>query len=78
MLAFMKQQAPAHRYLLARRIAANFTTLCEQECFVPATRASFSRLAQRWTDQADRFSPDPQTAQRHRPGRLAGFLPCRW
>jgi hypothetical protein len=48
MTAFMHTGAPAHRYLLASRIARNFDTLRGQECFAPRTRASFAKLASRW------------------------------
>ena len=58
MTAYMQQQAPAHRYLLARRIARNFTTLREQECFGADTREVFARLAQRWEMKAERLSPN--------------------
>jgi len=57
MTAFMHQPAPAHRYLLARRIANNLDTLRQQECFDAATRASFSKLATRWQRKADLLSP---------------------
>jgi len=57
MTAFMHQPAPAHRYLLARRIANNLATLREQECFDAPTRASFSKLAARWQRKADLLSP---------------------
>jgi len=53
MTAFMHQRAPAHRCLLARRIASNLQTLSSQDCFDPASRASFTRLAQRWKTRAD-------------------------
>lgn len=55
MTAFMQTRAPAHRQLLARRIARNFDTLRSQECFSPRTRASFARLACRWQRRADRL-----------------------
>jgi hypothetical protein len=55
MTAFMQNTAPAHRLLLARRIARNFATLREQECFSAECRASFSRLALRWQDRAERL-----------------------
>ncbi len=58
MTAFMQTAAPAHRYLLARRIGRNFLTLREQECFDAPTRASFSRLASRWQGKADRLAPE--------------------
>lgn len=57
MTAFMHQPAPAHRLLLARRIARNFATLREQSCFDEDTRATFARLAQRWQLKAERLTP---------------------
>ena len=45
MTAFMQQQAPAHRYLLARRIGRNLETLAGQDCFDAPCRARFARLA---------------------------------
>ena len=57
MTAFMQNSAPAHRYLLARRIATNLATLREQECFDDATRASFDKLAARWLRKAELLSP---------------------
>jgi hypothetical protein len=57
MTAFMQTPAPAHRYLLARRIASNFGVLKEQECFTDSTRASFSRLAAHWAAMAEKLSP---------------------
>ena len=59
MVAFMQTQAPAHRYLMARKIARNFATLQEEECFTPESRESFARLAARWTVKADRLAPQP-------------------
>lgn len=53
MTAFMRTPAPAHRYLLARRIARNFMTLHEQECFTRRTRATFEKLAKRWQRKAE-------------------------
>ena len=63
MTAFMHNAAPAHRYLLARRIARNFETLQEQHCFPADTRATFSKLAKRWQKKAERLSPNgvPET-----------------
>ncbi|HEY1230453.1 MAG TPA: hypothetical protein VGF26_24355 [Ramlibacter sp.] len=57
MAAFMQTQAPAHRYLLARRIARNFETLRTQDCFSPECRRRFDRLGARWQRQADRLRP---------------------
>ena len=57
MTAFMHLQAPAHRYLLARRIARNLRTLGEQECFTADCRRTFERLGARWESKALRFKP---------------------
>jgi methionine-rich copper-binding protein CopC len=58
MTAFMTQRAPAHRYLLARRIARNFATLRAQpECFSAPTLAKFEAMEQRWQLKAERLSP---------------------
>jgi hypothetical protein len=55
MTAFLQTRAPAHRYLLARRIARNFHTLREQECFSVDCRRRFGSLETRWHAQADRL-----------------------
>jgi hypothetical protein len=55
MTAFLQTQAPAHRYLLARRIARNFGTLRAQECFSADCRQRFGKLQARWTAQAERL-----------------------
>lgn len=55
MTAFLQTQAPAHRYLLARRIARNFGTLQAQDCFSLDCRSRFGKLQARWTAQADRL-----------------------
>lgn len=60
MVAFMQTRAPAHRYLIARRIARNLATLNEQECFSAQSRATFSKLARRWNDKADRLAREEQ------------------
>jgi hypothetical protein len=61
MVAFMKTPAPAHRYLIARKIARNFATLHEQgDCFSGPSRASFLRLSRRWSERADRLAPQEQ------------------
>lgn len=59
MAAFMQTAGPAHRYLLARRIARNFDILSGQECFDGGCRATFARLARRWQDRSEQFSPTP-------------------
>ena len=57
MTAFMHNSAPAHRYLLARKIAGNFALLeQQQECFSAESRAAFLRMSRRWTDRADRLA----------------------
>jgi hypothetical protein len=60
MAAFMQTQAPAHRYLLARRISRNFDTLSRQDCFDTGCRSSFTRLAARWQARAEQLSPIPK------------------
>jgi hypothetical protein len=60
MTAFMQVQAPAHRCLMARRIARNFDTLREQECFTADCRARFARLGSRWHEKADLLQGRPQ------------------
>lgn len=60
MTAFLQNTAPAHRHLLARRIARNLATLAEQECFDSAARASFGRLASRWRTRSEQFAPHHQ------------------
>lgn len=64
MTAFMQNQAPAHRYLLARRIARNFDTLSVQDCFDLNCRASFDRLARRWQERSGQYSPEPAPSRR--------------
>lgn len=53
MTAFMQNPAPAHRVLIARKIARNLNLLQEQDCFTTECRMIFSNLAQRWTAKAD-------------------------
>lgn len=60
MVAFMQTRAPAHRYLMARKIARNFATLQAQDCYSAPSRASFAKLSRRWSDKADRLAPEQQ------------------
>jgi len=66
MTAFMHTQAPAHRYLIARRIARNFETLTNQDCFPADCRQRFARLGARWHRHADRLQgrPEPGVLER--------------
>lgn len=74
MTAFMQTGAPAHRHLLARRIAANLDTLAAQDCFTADCRATFGKLAVRWRAQAHRLAPQRGTE----PGfKLARLLTLR-
>ncbi len=57
MTAFMQTGAPAHRYLIARKIARNLGTLREQDCFTAECRMIFSNLSQRWSAKADQLAP---------------------
>ena len=56
MTAFMQTAAPAHRYLIARKIARNLGTLREQDCFSAECRMTFSNLSQRWSAKADQLA----------------------
>ena len=58
MTAFMQTSAPAHRLMLARRIARNFATLRGEPCFNAGTQASFGRLQARWERRAQLLSPE--------------------
>jgi hypothetical protein len=61
MTAFMQTGAPAHRYLIARKIAKNLHMLREQEeVFTPECRMIFANLAQRWSAKAERLAPEQQ------------------
>ena len=73
MAAFMQTSAPAHRYLIARKIARNLETLREQECFAPACRVTFAKLSQRWTAKADQLA-----RQEDQPRGGIGFLQPIW
>jgi hypothetical protein len=53
MTAFMQTPAPAHRLLIARKIARNLKLLHEQDCFTTECRMIFSNLSQRWTAKAE-------------------------
>jgi hypothetical protein len=64
MTAYMQNAAPAHRLLLARRIAANLQTLAGQDCFGSRCRGSFARLARRWQARADQLAPPSQSPRR--------------
>src|SRR5512140_1584043 len=57
MTAFMHNNAPAHRYLIARKIAKNLAMLHrEEQVFTRECRMIFANLAQRWTAKADQLA----------------------
>ncbi|HEX2545009.1 MAG TPA: hypothetical protein VHL79_09040 [Ramlibacter sp.] len=64
MTAFMQNQAPAHRLLIARRISRNLDTLARQDCFDTGCRATFARLATRWHARSEQLSPDGERPRR--------------
>lgn len=66
MAAFMQTQAPAHRQQMARRIARNFDTLRELDCFTEDCRRRFARLGERWHAQADQLQGKPAPSLLHR------------
>jgi hypothetical protein len=70
MAAYMHNPAPAHRLLLARRIARNFETLADQECFSASSRTSFGRLAGRWQARAEQLTPEGAAPRRGLLARL--------
>lgn len=63
MTAFMHNRAPAHRLLLAQRIATNFDTLAQQPCYGDDCRARFQRLGRRWGRTADSLRDDVHGVQ---------------
>lgn len=57
MTAFMQTSAPAHRYLIARKIAKNLSMLREEEaCFSSECRMIFANLSQRWSVKAEQLA----------------------
>lgn len=77
MTAYMHQAAPAHRYLLARRIAHNMSLLQQQDCFPSDTRGTFARLAGRWAQRAEQLHPAHETPSRGLRQWLPAFLTGR-
>ena len=71
MTAFMQNTAPAHRYLIARKIARNLGTLREQDCFTSECRMIFSNLSRHWHAKADQLAPNEK-----RPRGGIGLLPA--
>lgn len=64
MTAFMQTTAPAHRYLIARKIAKNLAMLRGEEAvFSAECRMIFSNLAQRWTAKAEQLAPGQDQAR---------------
>lgn len=65
MTAFLHNTAPAHRLLIARKVAKNLSMLREEEqVFTAECRMIFSNLAQRWHDKAEQLASPAD-----RPGR---------
>jgi len=63
MTAFMQTSAPAHRYLIARKIAKNLAMLQDEErVFTTECRMIFANLAQRWSAKADQLAPTERSA----------------
>ena len=72
MTAFMQNTAPAHRCLIARKIARNLATLREEEeLFTVECRMIFANLSQRWNAKADQLSDQEE----HPRGTLAMLQP---
>lgn len=69
MTAFMHNTAPAHRLLIARKIARNLATLQQEDrVFTAECRMIFANLAQRWSAKAE------QLARGEQPGPRLGLL----
>jgi hypothetical protein len=77
MAAFMHTAGPAHRYLIARRIARNLSTLHAQDCFGADTRERFAALSERWQDKAQRLAPHEDQRPRGGLGLLQSRLFAR-
>ncbi|WP_298926220.1 hypothetical protein [uncultured Ramlibacter sp.] len=77
MTAFMHNQAPAHRLLLARRIAANLHTLGRQECMADRSRQTFDRLSARWWARAECLALQAQPERAQQGPSLAAWLRLR-
>ena len=75
MTAFMQTPAPAHRLMLARRIARNFATLSGEPCFTRESQASFERLQARWQRKVQLLSPEGAQAEGGAIGWLRKLLP---
>jgi hypothetical protein len=74
MTAYMQTAAPAHRLLLARRIAANFDALSQQDSFSRNSREAFCRLQHRWQHTAERLAAATHESEGGR-GLLERLLP---
>ena len=68
MTAFMQTHAPAHRHLIARKIAKNLGILCQETCFTAECRMIFSNLSQRWSAKAEQLAQHGSTDERPRGG----------
>ena len=74
MTAFMHNNAPAHRYLIARKIANNLSMLHREELvFTAECRLIFSNLAQRWTTKAEQLAHQDNQPR----GGISQLLPNR-
>jgi hypothetical protein len=57
MTAFIHNTAPAHRHLIARKIAKNLSMLHREDLvFTTECRMIFNNLAQRWTAKAEQLA----------------------
>jgi hypothetical protein len=68
MTAFMQTSAPAHRHLIARKIAKNLGMLCQETCFTAECRMIFSNLSQRWNAKAEQLARHDSRDERPRGG----------
>lgn len=78
MTAYLHTRAPAHRQLLAARIARNFGTLVrEAPAFAPQAQPRFAALARHWQAIARAHAQPLQTQRASWRGRLVRLLGLR-
>ena len=76
MTAFMQAPQPAHRLLLARRVARNLRTLQERPSpFDEKSLAKFAQLQQRWDRKVQALSPEGEQVESGAMGWLRRLLP---
>lgn len=76
MTAFMQSPQPAHRLMLARRIARNLRTLQERPSpFAETDLSKFAKLQERWDRKVLALSPEGERMATGAIGWLRRLLP---